>query len=166
GRPRRAHGCDPRRGPMGRGGAAAAAAALGGGAALRGRPAPPRDRGGDRLLGGGRAPLVARGPEQVERGDAPMRNRTSESNTLESALRGTAPAGGAAERPEQRRAAEAAARLTRRIAEEGLADVSYTSAESPFGTLRLAATRRGLVRLAFPEESVEEMLEGLARRVS
>ena len=67
---------------------------------------------------------------------------------------------------ERLRAAEAAARLTRRIADEGLADVSYATAESPFGTLLLAATRRGLLRLAFPEEDPDAMLEGLARRIS
>jgi methylated-DNA-[protein]-cysteine S-methyltransferase len=44
--------------------------------------------------------------------------------------------------------------------------VSYAPAESPFGTLLLAATRRGLVRLAFPEENLDAMLEGLARRIS
>jgi methylated-DNA-[protein]-cysteine S-methyltransferase len=71
-----------------------------------------------------------------------------------------------AESRERRSAAEAAARLTRRIADEGLADVSYASAESPFGTLLLAATRRGLVRLAFPEESLDAMLERLALRIS
>jgi methylated-DNA-[protein]-cysteine S-methyltransferase len=74
--------------------------------------------------------------------------------------------GRTAETRERRSAAEAAARLTRRIAEEGLADVSYGSAESPFGTLLLASTRRGLVRLAFPEESLDAMLERLARRIS
>jgi methylated-DNA-[protein]-cysteine S-methyltransferase len=67
---------------------------------------------------------------------------------------------------ERRAAAEAAARLNARIADEGLADVSYAVAESPFGTLPIAATKRGLVRLAFPEESLDAMLEGLARRVS
>jgi methylated-DNA-[protein]-cysteine S-methyltransferase len=67
---------------------------------------------------------------------------------------------------EQRRAAEAASKLTRRIAAEGLAEVSYGAAESPFGTLLLASTRRGLVRLAFPEESLDALLDGLARRVS
>jgi methylated-DNA-[protein]-cysteine S-methyltransferase len=95
-------------------------------------------------------------------------------STVEEALRraarparrgaGAVSAPGASE--ERRHAAEAAARLSRRIAEEGLADVSYASAESPFGTLLLAATRRGLVRLAFPEESLDGMLEALAQRVS
>jgi methylated-DNA-[protein]-cysteine S-methyltransferase len=52
------------------------------------------------------------------------------------------------------------------MAGEGLADISYTLVESPFGSLRLAATRRGLVRLAFPEEDLDGMLERLARRIS
>jgi len=63
-------------------------------------------------------------------------------------------------------AAGAAQRLSARIAAEGLADVSYAPVDSPFGTLLLAATRRGLVRLAFPEEDVDSVLERLARRIS
>ena len=63
-------------------------------------------------------------------------------------------------------AAAAASRLAERAAATGLADVSYTSADSPFGTLLIAATRRGLVRVAFPEEDGEEVLERLARRLS
>jgi methylated-DNA-[protein]-cysteine S-methyltransferase len=63
-------------------------------------------------------------------------------------------------------AAAAARRLTGRIAAEGLADVSYAPVDSPFGTLLLAATKRGLVRLAFPEESVDATLGRLAAKVS
>jgi methylated-DNA-[protein]-cysteine S-methyltransferase len=63
-------------------------------------------------------------------------------------------------------AAEAARRLSDRVAAEGLADISYAPVDSPFGTLLLAATRRGLVRLAFPEEDVDSVLERLARRLS
>jgi methylated-DNA-[protein]-cysteine S-methyltransferase len=63
-------------------------------------------------------------------------------------------------------AADAARRLTARVAAEGLTDVSYATADSPIGTLLLAATRRGLVRLAFPEEDLDSVLEGLARRIS
>ena len=63
-------------------------------------------------------------------------------------------------------AAAAARRLTRRIADEGLADVSYAPVDSPFGPLLAAATKRGLVKLAFPEEDVDGVLERLARRVS
>jgi methylated-DNA-[protein]-cysteine S-methyltransferase len=63
-------------------------------------------------------------------------------------------------------AAEAARRLTERAVSEGLADVSYAPVDSPFGTLHAAVTKRGLVRLAFPEEDVDSMLEHLARRLS
>jgi methylated-DNA-[protein]-cysteine S-methyltransferase len=91
--------------------------------------------------------------------------RPYRAQAVEQALRraGTAPADSSSER---RAAARAAAQLTRRIADEGLADVSYCSADSPFGALLLASTRRGLVRLAFPEEDLDRMLEGLARRIS
>jgi methylated-DNA-[protein]-cysteine S-methyltransferase len=65
-----------------------------------------------------------------------------------------------------RAAADAARRLSARVAAEGLADVSYAPADSPFGPLLLAATRRGLVRLAFPEEDIDSVLERLARKVS
>jgi methylated-DNA-[protein]-cysteine S-methyltransferase len=63
-------------------------------------------------------------------------------------------------------AAAAAGRLTERIATERLADIEYAPVESPFGTLYAASTRRGLVRLAFPEEPLDEFLERLARRLS
>jgi methylated-DNA-[protein]-cysteine S-methyltransferase len=63
-------------------------------------------------------------------------------------------------------AAQAAGRLGARIATEGLADVTYAPVDSPFGTLLAASTARGLVRLAFPEEDVDVVLDGLARRLS
>src|ERR1700685_4601360 len=66
----------------------------------------------------------------------------------------------------QHPAADAAVRLSARLAADGLADVSYATADSPFGTLLLAVTGRGLVRVAFPEENVDSVLEGLARRIS
>jgi methylated-DNA-[protein]-cysteine S-methyltransferase len=67
---------------------------------------------------------------------------------------------------EQAAAAAAARRLARRIADEGLADISYAPVDSPFGPLLAAATKRGLVKLAFPEEDVDGVLERLALRVS
>lgn len=94
---------------------------------------------------------------------------SSVQETVEAALRrGRAPesASGSGEETASRAAADAAARLSRRIACEGLADVAYAPVDSPFGTLLLAATKRGLVRLAFPEESVDSVLEALARRLS
>ncbi len=63
-------------------------------------------------------------------------------------------------------AAAATTRLTERIVSENLADIEYAPVESPFGTLHAAITRRGLVRVAFPEESVESVLERLARELS
>ena len=60
-------------------------------------------------------------------------------------------------------ATAAAARLTQRIVSDGLADIEYASVDSPFGTLHAAVTRRGLVRVAFPEETVNSVLERLAR---
>jgi methylated-DNA-[protein]-cysteine S-methyltransferase len=65
------------------------------------------------------------------------------------------------------RDAAAAARSTAaRLSERGLADLSYAELQTPFGTMLAATTRRGLVRLAFPEEDRDTVLEGLARRLS
>jgi methylated-DNA-[protein]-cysteine S-methyltransferase len=89
-------------------------------------------------------------------------DKQDQSATLEDALRrGNAQNADAAAQAEQ-----AAEHLRTRIAEEGLADVSYSSIDSPFGTLLLAATKRGVVRLAFPEEDVDLVLDGLAQRLS
>lgn len=57
-------------------------------------------------------------------------------------------------------------RFKARAAEDGLLDVAYTSADSPFGTLLLAKTRRGLVRVGLPNQDSEELLVDLAERVS
>ncbi len=53
-----------------------------------------------------------------------------------------------------------------RAAEEGLLDVAYTSADSPFGPLLLASTKRGLVRVGLPNQDSDELLVDLADRVS
>ena len=63
-------------------------------------------------------------------------------------------------------AAAAAARLAERAAREELLDVAYTTLDSPFGALLVASTPKGLVRLAFPEESAEQFLERLSLRLS
>jgi methylated-DNA-[protein]-cysteine S-methyltransferase len=60
----------------------------------------------------------------------------------------------------------AAQRLSNRLAERSLADISYAPVDSPFGELLLAASDRGLLRLAFPEENADDVLERLAARVS
>ena len=63
-------------------------------------------------------------------------------------------------------AASACARFAERADSEGLIDIAYAPIESPFGTLVAAATDRGLVRLTFPEEQTDAVLERLAARVS
>jgi methylated-DNA-[protein]-cysteine S-methyltransferase len=73
---------------------------------------------------------------------------------------------GGARRDVSEAAAEAARRLAARAADEGLIDVAYTFTDSPFGRFLLAGTSKGLVRLAFHPEPVEEVLSDLARRVS
>jgi methylated-DNA-[protein]-cysteine S-methyltransferase len=57
-------------------------------------------------------------------------------------------------------------RLRERAAAEGLLDVAYGTADSPFGTLLLARTPRGLVRVALPSEDVDATLFDLAERIS
>ena len=53
-----------------------------------------------------------------------------------------------------------------RAAEEGLLDVAYTTADSPFGSLLLARTKKGLVRVGLPNQDADELLVDLAERVS
>ncbi|MFZ0161146.1 MAG: methylated-DNA--[protein]-cysteine S-methyltransferase, partial [Kineosporiaceae bacterium] len=48
----------------------------------------------------------------------------------------------------------------------GVLDVAYTTLESPIGSLLLAATPAGLVRVAFAAQDHEAVLEDLAARVS
>jgi len=56
--------------------------------------------------------------------------------------------------------------LKARASEEGLLDVAYTSADSPFGPLLLARTKRGLVRVGLPNQDADTLLAELATRVS
>lgn len=48
----------------------------------------------------------------------------------------------------------------------GLLDIAYRTIDSPLGTLLLAATDLGLVRLAFATEDHDDVLQALADRVS
>jgi methylated-DNA-[protein]-cysteine S-methyltransferase len=61
-------------------------------------------------------------------------------------------------------------RLRRRLAHdaerEGVLDVAYTTVDTPVGALLLAATGRGLVRVAYANENHDSVLETLAKRVS
>jgi methylated-DNA-[protein]-cysteine S-methyltransferase len=56
--------------------------------------------------------------------------------------------------------------VAERAEDEGLLDVAYTSADSPFGPLLLAATPRGVVRIGLPTQDGDELLTELAERVS
>ncbi len=59
------------------------------------------------------------------------------------------------------------ARLAERAAAEGLLDVAYATVDSPLGPLVVAATPRGLVRLAYADAHGEdEVLQDLAARLS
>jgi len=49
---------------------------------------------------------------------------------------------------------------------EGLLDVAYMTIDSPVGSLLLAATPKGLVRVAYGVEDHDRVLESLARQVS
>ena len=69
-------------------------------------------------------------------------------------------------RPTSAAAADAAKRFAQRAEEAGLLDVAYTTLDSPFGPLLVAATHRGLVRIALHPEQPDEVLAELADRVS
>lgn len=62
------------------------------------------------------------------------------------------------------------ARLRRDLSEhaqaEGLLDIAYTVVDSPVGPLLLAATDKGLVRVAFAVEDHDRVLESLAEKLS
>lgn len=65
---------------------------------------------------------------------------------------------------------EALARLHRKLeaaaGREGLLDVAYTTIDTPVGTLLLAATEQGLVRVAYDSENHDKVLETLAAKLS
>ncbi len=56
----------------------------------------------------------------------------------------------------QERAAAAAETFVDRAGREGLIDVAYTTLESPVGTLLVAGTARGLVRIAYGEKMPQD----------
>ena len=58
------------------------------------------------------------------------------------------------------------AQLARSAADAGLLDVAYGSYDSPLGTLTLMVTPRGLVRLSYPGEAIDDQLREIADRVS
>jgi methylated-DNA-[protein]-cysteine S-methyltransferase len=56
--------------------------------------------------------------------------------------------------------------LAARAAEQDLLDVAYRSVDTPIGILLVAATDRGLLRVAFEREGEDTVLEELAGKVS
>jgi methylated-DNA-[protein]-cysteine S-methyltransferase len=57
-------------------------------------------------------------------------------------------------------------RLAQRAEAEGLLDVAYAEVDSPLGKLLVATTPKGVVRLGFPGEDPDDILEHLATRIS
>lgn len=57
------------------------------------------------------------------------------------------------------------ARLVQQATADGLLDVAYRTLDTPVGTLLLAATSTGLVRVAYPNEGHDRVLALLAERV-
>ena len=57
-------------------------------------------------------------------------------------------------------------RLEQAAHDEGLLDVAYRTVDSPVGPLLLAATPRGLVRVAYEVEGHDRVLDALASRLS
>jgi methylated-DNA-[protein]-cysteine S-methyltransferase len=60
----------------------------------------------------------------------------------------------------------AAIEFAGRARRAGLVDVGYTTMDTPVGRLLVATTRNGLVRLAFPEEPEDVVLQELAATLS
>jgi methylated-DNA-[protein]-cysteine S-methyltransferase len=58
------------------------------------------------------------------------------------------------------------AELARRAADEGVLDVAHGVADSPLGPLTVIVTGRGLVRLSYAHEAIDEQLDEIAARVS
>jgi methylated-DNA-[protein]-cysteine S-methyltransferase len=58
------------------------------------------------------------------------------------------------------------ARLAERAEGAGLLDIAYRTVDSPIGTLLLAATPAGAVRVAFQHEDADSVLADLATRLS
>ena len=58
------------------------------------------------------------------------------------------------------------ARLVDAAESEGLVDVGYRTLDTPVGSLLLAATARGLVRVAYPRQDHDRVLAELAKTVS
>ncbi|HEY7104000.1 MAG TPA: methylated-DNA--[protein]-cysteine S-methyltransferase [Mycobacteriales bacterium] len=58
------------------------------------------------------------------------------------------------------------ARLAAAAEADGILDVAYRTVDTPVGPLLLAATEQGLVRVAYPNQGHEAVLQALADRIS
>ncbi len=58
------------------------------------------------------------------------------------------------------------ARLAAAAQAEGILDVAYRTVDSPVGSLLLAATEAGLVRVAYASEGHDTVLQTLSDRIS
>jgi len=56
--------------------------------------------------------------------------------------------------------------LARRAADEGVLDVALGTLDSPLGTLTVIVTPRGLARLSYPGEGIDDQLHEVAQRIS
>jgi methylated-DNA-[protein]-cysteine S-methyltransferase len=63
-------------------------------------------------------------------------------------------------------AALLARRLVERADDAGLVEVAYASLDTPLGTMLVAGTDRGLVRVVLPRERFDDVLDELALRLS
>lgn len=63
-------------------------------------------------------------------------------------------------------AEEAALRFAERAAADGLVEIAYATADSPFGQLTIAATDRGVVRLNLPRYDAAKFLARLSEELS
>ncbi len=61
---------------------------------------------------------------------------------------------------------DALRRLAARAQQEGVLDVAYAQVDSPLGPLTVAATERGLVRVAYPDRTLDSVLEVISREIS
>jgi methylated-DNA-[protein]-cysteine S-methyltransferase len=68
--------------------------------------------------------------------------------------------------PEEDELATLYARLVAKAEDEGLLDVVYRTLDTPVGTLLLAATPTGLVRVAYEREGLDAVLQNLAGKIS
>src|SRR5436190_18106069 len=57
-------------------------------------------------------------------------------------------------------------RFMARASEEGLLDVAYATLDTPLGTALVAATQRGLVRVALPNSDLDRVVSELGEHVS